>query len=149
LPALQGGFSPNGAAIHGNQLYLPSLNVIYRIPILANGSAGVPVIVYQAPKTSLFDAVTLLPGNLIAVPEITNPNPDLVQIAYPGTPPAATLTTQITLIDMTSGKAIGAAPFPSYARPSSVTVAQGGLFPVGSAVVTDAIGAGGLYLLRQ
>jgi hypothetical protein len=30
-----------------------------------------------------------------------------------------------------------------------VTVAQGGLFPIGSAVVTDAIGAGGLYLLRQ
>ncbi|MGZ5779865.1 MAG: hypothetical protein ACXWIN_02785 [Burkholderiaceae bacterium] len=149
LPALLGGFSPNGAAIQSNQLYLPSLNVIYRIPILANGSAGIPVIVYQGPKTDLFDAVTVLPGNLIAVPEITNPDPNLVQMVYPGTPPATTLTTQVTLVDMTSGKALGAAAFPSYARPSSVTVSQGSLFPLGSAVVTDAIGAGGLYLLRQ
>jgi hypothetical protein len=149
LPALLGGYSPNGAAIHSNQLYLPSLNVIYRIPILANGSAGIPVPVYQAPKTNMFDMVTVLPGNLLAVPEITNPDPNTVQLIYPGTPPATTLTTQITLIDLTSGKSLGAAPFPSYARPSSVTVSQGNLFPLGTAVITDAIGSGGLYLLKQ
>lgn len=149
LPAAFGGFSPNGAAIVGNQLYLPSLNVIYRIPIMPGGGAGAPVVVYQGAKTNMFDAVTVLPGNLIAVPEITNPDPSVVQIVYPGTPPATTLTTQVTLIDATTGKLLGTAPFPAHARPSSVTVSQGTLFPAGSAVVTDAIGAGGLYLLRQ
>ncbi|TCS36236.1 hypothetical protein EDC30_10753 [Paucimonas lemoignei] len=149
LPALLGGYSPNGAAISGNQLYLPSMNVIYRIPILANGSAGLPTIAYQTAKTNLFDAVTVLPNNMLAVPEITNPNPDLVQTAYPGTPPATTLTTQLTLIDATTGRFVAKAPFPSYVRPSSVTVSQGTMFPYGSAVVTDAIGAGGLYLVQK
>lgn len=149
LPALLGGFSPNGAAIYGNQLYLPSMNVIYRIPILASGSAGTPAIVYQTAKTNLFDQVTVLPGNLIAVPEITNPSPESVQIAYPGTPPATTLTTQLILIDATTGRFLDKAPFPSHARPSSITVSQGTMFPYGSAVVTDAIGSGGLYLVQK
>jgi hypothetical protein len=149
LPALLGGYSPNGAAIVGNQLYLPSMNVIYRVPILANGSAGVPTIAYQAAKTNLFDAVTVLPNNMIAVPEITNPNPDLVQMVYPGTLPATSLTSQLTLIDATTGKFVDKASFPSYARPSSITVSQSTMFPYGSAVVTDAIGAGGLYLVQK
>ena len=149
LPALLGGFAPNGAAISGNTLYLPSLNVIYRVPILLNGSAGMPSIVYQAPKTNMFDAVTVLPGNKLAVPEITNPDPTLVQTVYPGTPPATALTTQLTLIDATTGQFVDKAPFPAHARPSSITVSQGTLFPYGSAVVTDAIGAGGLYLVQK
>lgn len=149
LPALLGGYAPNGAAIVGNQLYLPSLNVIYRIPILANGSAGLPSIVYQTAKTNLFDQVTVLPGNKLAVPEITNPNPGIVQQVYPGTPPATTLTTQLTLIDAGTGQFLDKAPFPAYARPSSITVSQGGMFPYGSAVVTDAIGSGGLYLVQK
>lgn len=149
LPALLGGYAPNGAAISGNTLYLPSLNVIYRVPILLNGSAGIPAIVYQAPKTNMFDAVTILPGNRLAVPEITNPDPTIVQAVYPGTPPATSLTTQLTQIDATTGKFIDKAPFPAHARPSSVTISQGTLFPYGSAVVTDAIGTGGLYLVQK
>ncbi len=149
LPALFGGYSPNGAAISGNQLYLPSLNVIYRIPIMIGGGAGAPSIVYQGAKTNIFDAVTILPGNLIAVPEISNPNPAIIDYVYPGTPPATTLTSQVTLIDATSGKYLGAAKFPAYARPSSVTLSKGTLFPLGSAVITDAIGAGGLYQITK
>ncbi len=149
LPALAGGFAPNGAAIAGNQLYLPSLNVIYRIPILLNGSAGVPTVAYRTAKTNLFDAVTVLPGNKIAVPEITNPNPNLVQLVYPGTPPATTLTSQLTLIDAVTGQFLDKAQFPGHARPSSITVSQGTMFPYGSAVVTDAIGSGGLYLVQK
>jgi len=149
LPALLGGYSPNGPAIAGNKLYLPSMNVIYRIPILANGSAGMPTVAYQTAKTNLFDAVTVLPNNMLAVPEITNPNPDFVQMVYPGTPPASSLTTQLTLIDAVTGKQVDKAPFPNYARPSSITVAQGTMFPYGSAVVTDAIGSGGLYLVQK
>lgn len=149
LPALLGGYSPNGAAIVGNQLYLPSMNIIYRIPILLNGSAGVPTIAYQTAKTNLFDAVTVLPNNKLAVPEITNPNPDFVQMVYPGTPPATALTSQLTLLDTATGRFVDKAPFPSYARPSSITVSQGTMFPYGSAVVTDAIGAGGLYLVQK
>lgn len=149
LPALFGGFAPNGVAIAGNQLYMPSLNVIFRIPILPGGSAGAPAIVYQTAKTNLFDNVTLLPGNLIAVPEITNPNQDIVQIVYPGTPRPTGLTNQITLLDPATGTKLGAATFPSYALPSSVTVTQGTLFPKNAAIVTDAIGSGGLYLLQQ
>lgn len=149
LPALLGGYSPNGAAIAGNQLYLPSMNVIYRIPILPNGAAGAPGIAYQTAKTNLFDAVTVLPGNKLVVPEITNPNPDLVQMVYPGTPPATTLTNQLTLIDATTGKFVDKASFPPHALPSSITVSQGTMFPYGSAVVTDAIGAGGLYLVQK
>lgn len=149
LPALLGGYAPNGAAISGNNLYLPSLNVIYRVPILWNGSAGLPTVVYQTAKTNMFDAVTILPGNRLAVPEITNPDPTIVQAVYPGTPPATTLTTQLTQIDATTGKFIDKAPFPAHARPSSVTISQGTLFPYGSAVVTDAIGSGGLYLVQK
>lgn len=149
LPALLGGFAPNGAAIVGNQLYLPSLNVIYRVPILLNGSAGMPTVVYRTEKTNMFDAVTILPGNKIAVPEITNPDPTIVQAVYPGTPPATTLTSQLTLIDATTGKFLDKAQFPAHARPSSITVSQGTLFPYGSAVVTDAIGSGGLYLVSK
>lgn len=149
LPALLGGFAPNGAAIVGNQLYLPSLNVIYRIPILLNGSAGMPTVAYQTAKTNLFDAVTVLPGNKIAVPEITNPDTNFVQSVYPGTPPASTLTTQLTLIDATTGKFLDKAPFPAHVRPSSITVSQGPMFPYGSAIVTDAIGSGGLYLVQK
>jgi hypothetical protein len=151
LPAAFGGFAPNGLAISstGDQLYMPSLNVIYRIPILPGGSAGAPVVVYQAAKTNLFDNLTLLPGNLIAAPEITTPDQSVVQTVYPGTPAPTSLTNQITLIDANTGKKLGAAQFPSYVLPSSVTVAQGPLFPAGSGVVTDAIGAGGLYLIQQ
>jgi hypothetical protein len=149
LPALFGGYSPNGVAISGHQLYLPSLNVIYRIPIMPGGGAGAPTVVYQAPKTSMFDNVTLLPGNLIAVSEITNPSPDMVNAIYPGTPPATTLTTQVDLIDPKLRKLLGAAKFPDYARPSSITVSKGSLFPDNTAVVTDAIGAGGLYLISK
>ncbi|MGZ3254533.1 MAG: hypothetical protein ACXU7D_09535 [Burkholderiaceae bacterium] len=149
LPALFGGYAPNGVAISGNQLYLPSMNVIYRIPIMTGGSAGAPVVVYQTAKTNLFDNVTLLPGNLIAVSEISNPNTALINAVYPGTPPATTLTTQVSLIDPNLGKFLGAVKFPDYARPSSITVSKGSLFPDNTAVVTDAIGAGGLYLIRQ
>jgi hypothetical protein len=148
LPAAFGGFSPNGVAISGNQLYMPSLNVIYRIPILQGGGAGAPTVIYQTANTNMFDNVTVV-GNMIAVPEITNPSPVTLQLAYPGTPPATTLTSQITLIDIVSGKKLGAAAFPSYARPSSVILTQGDLFPPASALVTDAIGSGGLYLLQQ
>ncbi len=149
LPAAFGGFAPNGVAISGSNMYLPSLNVIYRIPMMIGGGAGAPTIVYQADKNSLFDNVTVLPGNVLAVPEITNPNPMMVQVAYPGTPAPTALTTQVTAIDLTSGRKLGAAVFPSHALPSSVTPAKGLLFPAGSAIVTDAIGAGGLYMVRQ
>lgn len=148
LPALLGGFAPNGAAISGNNLYLPSLNVVYRIPILTGGIAGIPVPVYQAPKTNLLDAVTVM-GNVITVPEITNPNTAIVQAVYPGTPAATTRTSQVTAIDISTGRFLGAAKFPAHALPSSITASQGSLFPAGSAVVTDAIGAGGLYLIKQ
>lgn len=149
LPALFGGFAPNGLAISGNQLYLPSLNVIYRVPILPGGSAGAPAIVYQTAKTNLFDNVRLLPGNLLAVPEITNPNQDMVQIVYPGTPRPTALTNHVTMINPLTGTKLGAAQFPSYALPSSVIVSQGTLFPPNTGIVTDAIGAGGLYLLQK
>ncbi len=149
LPALLGGFAPNGPAISGNQLYLPSLNVIYRVPILANGSAGMPAVVYRTAKTNLFDQVTVLPGNRLAVPEISNPDPSIVQAVYPGTLPATTLTTQLTLIDTVTGRQVDKAPFPAHARPSSITVAQGTMFPYASVVVTDAIGSGGLYLVQK
>ena len=149
LPAAFGGFSPNGAAILGQQLYLPSLNMIYRIPILPGGGAGTPSVVYEAPKTRLFDALTVLPGGLIAAPEITNPSPELLQAVYPGTLPETGVTTQVSLIDTRRGKLVGSADFPAHARPSHVTVARGWLFPPGTAIVTDAIGAGGLYLLRE
>lgn len=148
LPAALGGFAPNGVAIQGNQLYLPSLNIIYRVPMLADGTAGMPSKVYEGAKTNMFDNVTLLPGNLLAVPEISNPDPGTIEFVYPGTPPATTVTSQITLVDLFSGKSIGVAKFPAYARPSSITPALGLLFPPGSAIVTDAIGAGGLYTLK-
>jgi hypothetical protein len=151
LPAAFGGFAPNGVAISstGDQLYMPSLNVIYRVPILPGGSAGAPVVVYQTAKTNMFDNVTFLPGNLIAAPEITTPDQSVVQTVYPGTPAPTSLTNQITLIDASTGKKLGAATFPAGVLPSSVTPAQGTLFPVGSGIVTDAVGAGGLYLIQQ
>jgi hypothetical protein len=116
---------------------------------MIGGGAGTPTVIYQTAKTNAFDNVTVLPNGQIAVPEITNPDQTLVQAVYPGTPAPTTLTTQVTLVDPILRTKISAAPFPSYARPSSVTVSQGTLFPPYTGIATDFAGAGGLYLISQ
>lgn len=138
LPAAAGGALPNGLQIRGRQVFLSSLNVVFRIDMDQNGDAGTPTLIFQADPDVFLDDFALLPG-VIAIAVADNPQS-----------PPVTDVSQITFFSTRPGhvgEVIDVFPLAgSVAFPSSVTLALGGTFPPGALLVTDIV-AGGLYEL--
>lgn len=141
------GYSPNGIRIMKNNLYLASGNLLFKIPINEDGTAGMQSAIYTADRANLLDDLDIAPG-LIAVAELTSIVPDITQRLYPDVVFPEEPIARITYVNMKTGTKIGETDFSGTATPSSIVFSRGCLFTPFSAVVTDAIDAGGLYLVK-
>jgi hypothetical protein len=141
------GYSPNGIRIMKNNLYLASGNLLFKIPINEDGTAGMPFAIYTADRANLLDDLDIAPG-LIAVAELTSIVPTITQRFYPDVVFPEEPIARITYVNMKTGTKIGETDFSGTATPSSIVFSRGCLFPPFSAAVTDAIDAGGLYLVK-
>ena len=134
LSAEKGGKAPNGLQIEGNTLYFASGNTLSKIIIDENGEAESIEKLYSTIFTNILDDLAILEDS-IAVAEIS----------YPGVSPVD--VQNITFIDKDSGKLVSIVPMPdNTAKPSSISLAKGNLFPGDALIITDYFN-GGLYML--
>lgn len=124
LDAMAGGFSPNGLQIHDERLFLASFNQLFEGTITDAGVEDMSLI-YETEPSNIFDDFAILPYDILAVAEITNPFTSFVEMIYPGTSHADTPTSQLTYVatqGSRAGEVVHEHPFDPEVAPSSATL---------------------------
>jgi hypothetical protein len=98
VPMAQGGLTPNGVQIKGDDLWFVSGSELYHAKIEDDGLSP-PTSVYAAPSSRVFDDFTILPNNILAIAEIPMPF-SLESILKPNSWPPADEPSQITYVSI-------------------------------------------------
>ncbi len=140
-PALPTDYFPNGIQIQGRNLFYVTGTKLQRIRIKKDGSAGVPVTLYEAKTCNIMDDFDISPFGIITTSEIRSPFTDFDFLLSPDAPCEALPHGKIvTISSEVPGIVYGEHIFDDGTLPSSLRFTKGKVFEPNAIVTTDFYG---------